>query len=183
MQPERTDEKLVEAARAGELEAFDLLMRRYERLVYKVASGFESGREDALDLTQNVFLKAFRALATFRADSSFKTWLLRIAHHEGLNARRTRLRKPTGDALPEGAAELGSPPDQEDRLLEADRRGVLSRALAALHGRYRMAIVLRYQNGLAIREIAAVLETTEPMTKNLLFRGVRQLRRALEESS
>jgi len=183
LRDERSDGELVAAARAGEPAAFDALMRRYERLVYRLAVGFAPAHEDALDLTQEVFLKAFRALDGFRAEASFKTWLLRIAHHEGLNARRTRSRKPPGEELPEGAAEPAQLADQEERMVAADRRGALARALGDLHDRYRTPIVLRYRHGLPIREIAEVLETTEAMTKNLLFRGVRQLRRALVEAS
>jgi RNA polymerase sigma factor (sigma-70 family) len=177
------DDELVAAARGGDGEAFDLLMRRYERLVYRVASGFAPGREGALDLVQATFLKAFRSLDRFRGEASFKTWLLRIAYHEGINeskrAGRVEAREAELDTAPE---EPAAPAEQEDRLLAGERRGALSRALGSLHHRYRTAVLLRYREGLAIRDISAALGCSETMTKNLLFRGVRQLRRALVEN-
>lgn len=185
---EPSDEELIERTRGGDRVAFEALIRRYDRLVYRVVADRGSGREDALDLTQTVFRKAWRALPGFRAESTFKTWLLRIAHHEALNRARTASRSPERFALAEidddsGRldAKLATPPEQESALLERERNGRLGRALAALHGRYRTAIVLRYRDGLAIREIADVLDVSETMTKNLLFRGVRQLRRAVAE--
>lgn len=189
---EPSDEELVERARGSDRAAFEALVARYDRLVFRVVAGAGSGlgREDALDLTQTVFLKAWRALAGFRAESSFKTWLLRIAHHEALNRARAARRRPEGPALDDLAtdagaldARLSTPAEQESALLERERSGRLARALGALHGRYRTAIVLRYRDGLAIREIADVLDVSETMTKNLLFRGVRQLRRAVAEGT
>jgi RNA polymerase sigma-70 factor (ECF subfamily) len=178
---EPSDDELVAAARRGENAAFDALMRRHERLVYQVVAGFGRGREDSLDLCQTVFLKAFRSLAAFRGESSFRTWLLRIAHHEGLNRERTHGRRPAGVELDEAEPALSAPAEQETTLLARERTGRLAHALAGLKGRYRTAIVLRYRDGLAIREIAEVLAVSENLTKNILFRGVRQLRRAVVE--
>lgn len=180
---ERSDDELIAVARQGEPEAFDHLMRRYERLVYRVVAGAVGEREDALDLTQAVFLKAFRSVDTFRGESSFKTWLLRIAYHEAANHQRSATRRGVAVELEAGAGELTAPPEQEEALLRREGRGRLEQALAALHCRYRTAILLRYQDGLAIRDIAAVLSVSETMTKNLLFRGVRQLRRAVAPGS
>ena len=177
------DDELVAAARAGDGEAFDLLMRRYERLVYRVASGFAPGREGALDLVQATFLKAFRSLDRFRGEASFKTWLLRIAYHEGINESKRSARHEARDVdLDAGAPEPAAPPDQEERMLAGERHGALARALGSLHHRYRTAVLLRYREGLSIRDIAAALDCSETMTKNLLFRGVRQLRRAVVEA-
>ncbi len=176
------DAELVERARSGDSEAFSALMLRHERLVYRVVRAFARNREDALDLTQATFLKAFRALGGFRRKASFKTWLLRIAHHEGLNWTRDR-RHQSGTDVEEVAPRLAQPAEQERTLLAEERLGRVRRALAGIHGRYRTAIVLRYLDQLPIREIAAVLGTSEAMTKNLLFRGVRRLRRAVEETS
>jgi RNA polymerase sigma-70 factor (ECF subfamily) len=180
---EPNDEELVERARDGDRDAFETLIRRYDRLVFRVVAGFGGDREDTLDLTQTVFLKAWSALGGFRQDASFKTWLLRIAHHEALNRIRTAGRRPLSTELDPESPAFASAPEQESDLLARERSGCLKRALAALHGRYRTAILLRYRDGLPIREIAGVLEVSETMTKNLLFRGVRQLRRALAEAS
>ena len=181
------DDELVDRARAGDREAFGVLVGRYDRLVYRIVAPAGAGREDSLDLTQTVFFKAWNALAGFRAESSFKTWLLRIAHHEASNRARSASRRGEETELdaesPVQAARLATQPEQERTLLERERKGSLARAVRALHGRYRTALLLRYRDGLAIREIADVLDVSETMTKNLLFRGVRHLRRALAESA
>jgi len=176
-----SDDELVAAAQRGEGQAFDELMRRYERLVYKVAHGFAPERQAALDLTQSVFLKAFRSLDRFRGAASFKTWLLRIAYHEGINESK-RLRRHAGEELDAEDRRFAAPAVQEEELLAGERRGVLARALASLHHRHRAAVVLRYREGLPIRDIAAVLDCSETMTKNLLHRGVQRLRRAVVEA-
>lgn len=184
---EPTDEELAAAVVAGDLAAFDALMRRYERLVFHLvaaAGGSRRGREDALDLTQTVFLKAYRGLSSFRGEASFKTWLLRIAHREGLNASRTLDRRGSRQDLDElDASEpvLARSPVQETDLVAAERLRTVRRAIGALGGRYRTAIRLRYLHQWPIKEIARVLDTSEGMTKNILFRGVRSLRRAVEE--
>lgn len=179
---EPSDEELVEQVRRGERAAFEQLLRRYDRLVFRVVAGFGRDREDALDLCQAVFLKAWRALPGFRGESSFKTWLMRIAHHEGLNRQRSTERRPELPELDPDAPELATGAVQETTLLAREQSRRLGRAVAALHGRYRTAIELRYREGLAIREIAQVLDVSETMTKNLLFRGVRQLRRTLAQA-
>jgi RNA polymerase sigma-70 factor (ECF subfamily) len=176
-----TDQELVAAARGGESEAFDALMRRYERLVYRVAHGFVCEREAALDLSQAIFLKVFRSLDGFRGESSFKTWLLRIAYHESINETKRAGRRES-EELDAEHPRLAAPPEQESVLLAAERRGVLARALGGLHHRYRAAVVLRYHEGLPIRDIAAMLDCSETMTKNLLHRGVRRLREAVVEA-
>ena len=180
---EKTDPELIAAALAGDTGAFDALMRRYEKLVYRVAHGFTHGREDALDLTQISFLKAFRSLDGYRSEAGFKTWLLRIVYHEGLNWNRTRSRRGSESDLAEAEAGLAVDPSQERELVERERRGTIGRALSRIHARYRAAILLRYVDEMPIREIATVLDCSETMTKNLLFRGVRQLRRAVESGA
>ena len=176
---ELDDATLSRAAAAGDDGAFDELMRRYERLIFTVAFRFCHDRDIALDLTQTVFLKAWRGLGEFRGDSSLKTWLLRIAYREASDARRRHAPLALAEPLEPGA-EPTQPAVQEDAVLRRERSGRLRRALDAIHHRYRQAIELRYAHQLSIREISAILETSETMTKNLLFRGLERLRRALE---
>ena len=180
---ERSDPELIEAALAGESRAFDALMQRYERLVFRLAWGFSRQREEALDLTQTIFLKAFRALPGYRSEAGFKTWLLRIAYHEGLNSQRARSRRGEETGFGESELELAIGPAQEGELEARERHGAVRRGLARIHARYRAVILLRYVDEMPIRDIAAVLDCSETLTKNLLFRGVRQLRRAVETGS
>lgn len=172
-----TDESLVEEALGGRLGAFDELMVRYQRMVFKVAHGFTRNRQDALDVTQQVFLKAYRSLASFRRDANFRTWIMRIAYNEGVSWVRANGRPLAGDdALREVAQPGGT---QEQLLLARERDALLEKELDKLNDRYRLAITLRYRQGLPIEEIAAVMQCSEGTTKSMLFRGVRALREAL----
>jgi len=175
---EKTDEVLIQNTLSGAIDSFDELMRRYERLVFKVAYSFGGSRENALDITQTVFLKAFNNLSTFRTDSGFKTWLLRITYNEGISwtrspKNRADIHKDVEDQV------LLSQANQESDLLDRERCQMIHVGLNSLNGRYRTAILLRYVHDLPIREIAGVLQCSENMTKNILFRGVRNLRRTL----
>jgi RNA polymerase sigma-70 factor (ECF subfamily) len=177
------DEVLIQETLSGNMSSFDQLMGRYERLVFKIAYSFGASRENALDITQTVFLKAFGHLSTFRTESSFKTWLLRIAYNEGINwTRSPRNRQDLHDDLDSAAGALSTDGGQESGMLLTERRRMLRRSLQSLNVRYRTALLLRYVHDMPIREIAGVLQCSEPMTKNILFRGVRNLKRALAQA-
>ena len=179
---DRTDEQLARAILAGDRAAFDVLMRRYERLIYKVVQGFCRNREDALDLTQTVFLKAYRGLAGFRSDASLKTWLLRIAHHEGIDWSRRAARGIT-EQVDAADASWGQPATQELALVASERQRQLAAGLNTLNRRARTAVVLRYLHRWSIREIAGLLDVSETRTKNILFRGVRSLKKAVAQGA
>lgn len=175
----RSDEELVVDALAGQLDAYDELMRRYERLVFRVAYGFGRNRDNALDITQQVFFKAYRSLSTFRQNANLKTWLMTIAYNEGIDWVRRNGRFEDHEAL---EMEIGTNGSQEQSLLAREREELLRQEIGKLNERYRMAIGLRYQEGLPIAEIAAALHCSEGVVKNMLFRGLRTLRQALSPS-
>jgi RNA polymerase sigma-70 factor (ECF subfamily) len=172
-----SDESIVEDVLGGRLDAFDELMKRYERIVFKVAWGFSRDRQDALDITQQVFLKAYKSLRAFRRDANLKTWLMRIAYNESVSWLRQSGRAVDRHELLED--EHAQPGTQEQQLLAREQEAMVERELGKLNDRYRLAINLRYRQGLPIEEIAAVLQCSEGTTKSMLFRGVRALRQAL----
>jgi RNA polymerase sigma-70 factor (ECF subfamily) len=178
-----TDQELIEQTLEGRLEAYDQLMSRYQALIYKTAYGFGKSRENALDLSQSIFLKAYRKLGAFGGRSQFKTWLLRLAYNEGVNWLRANRRHREGHELLESAHlsldKVSTAPEQEKNHLRTERQRLLLRGLERLNKRYRKALVLRYFHGLSVREVAGVLECTEGTAKNVLFRGVRSLRKEL----
>lgn len=81
----QSDSELINKTLSNDLFAFDQLMKRYERLVYKVCYGFGKSKENALDITQNVFLKVYQKLSSFKGNSTFKSWLIKISYNEGVN--------------------------------------------------------------------------------------------------
>lgn len=175
MTVEPTDADLIEAIQAGRKDAFDALMKRYERFVYKLAYGFGRSHENALDLSQTVFLKVYRKLDLYRGDSSFKTWLAKVVYNEGVTWQRSNRRHVEGRQEMEHAAP-SRPAPQDDDLLRTQRRTLVLQGLAGLNRRYRAAIELRYFHGMGLSEIADVLGCSEGVAKNALFRGVRTLR-------
>lgn len=176
---ETVDEILIEKTLDGSLECYDVLMQRYERDVFAVARGYGRSVDDALDICQNVFLKAYRKLHTFQGRSSFRTWLVTIAKREGINWTRTRSRKQPSRVVDVETANLRSGEDQETELIEEERRRLVIDNLQALNERSRQAVILRYFLGLSTRDVAEALECSEGVVRNMLFRSVRKLRAAV----
>ena len=176
----RSDKSLIEAALARDLGAFDELMQRYERLVYKVALNFVHDSESAFDISQSVFLKAFQGLDRFRHEANVKTWILRITYNESIDwLRKHRSQGGVHASIEDAPEPLAVAPDQERDVFGQEDRARIARAVATLNERHRLAVSLRYFQGLGIPEIAHVLGCSEGVTKNMLFRSVRSLRETL----
>jgi RNA polymerase sigma-70 factor (ECF subfamily) len=174
--PDRT---IVSQAAAGSREAFDELVRRYRRPVYNLVRALTAGDADAEDLVQDVFVRAFRAIVTFRGDSAFKSWLYRIAInvvHTHLQRRRTR------DAFGgvRGQDALGDVPDGDNLEEAVLRRQAIDRALASLPEHLRVLVVLRDVHGLKYDEIAKIVKSPRGTVESRLFRARQQLRPLLE---
>ena len=180
---DRTDHDLVTATLSGDLAAFDLLMQRYERLVYALVVGFATNSEEALDLTQEIFLKAYRKLAAFDGRGTVKAWLARIAINEGINSAKSASRRQARHEAWHIVREGHQPAAQDREVLTAERKQQVARALHELAPRHRLAIELRYLQEMSIREVAAVLECSEGVARNILFRGLRKLRQQVAEAS
>ncbi|MBI4524240.1 MAG: sigma-70 family RNA polymerase sigma factor [Deltaproteobacteria bacterium] len=181
------DEKLVALARSGQRGAFELLMERYKQKAYRIAFDFTRDREEAKDLSQEAFLRAYIHLKDFDQRASFYTWFYRILVNLCLDHRRRGKRiswqslEDKNDKVP-GAGEVPdntSSPDEEAIAEELSRK-VLS-ALAALPPRQRTAFILKNHQGLAIHEIAKVMQTAEGTVKAHLHRAVVTLRQSLAE--
>lgn len=179
MRETKDDVELLDEARAGRLGSFDDFMKRHERMVFCIAYGYTKNRESALDLCQSVFLKSFRGLATYRGEASPRTWLSRIASHESIDWLRRQRHEQPFDELPEAHARAVSAPTQEKEIEAKQRATLVQEAMAELNERYRLAVSLRYEQGLGIEEISSILGCSQGVTKNILFRSVRSLRQSL----
>ena len=179
-----TDEVLVTAAQAGDAEAIDTLIRRHQTRIFNFALALTANSADAEDLAQETFVRAFRGLRRFRGESSFRNWLYRIA----ANAARTRLGRQARqaavwEARVEAGDHAGRPPAAAAAGIEKAvmYRQALDRALAALPGELRAAVVLRDAEGLEYREIAAALGIPIGTVMSRIFRARRLLRPMLAE--
>jgi RNA polymerase sigma-70 factor (ECF subfamily) len=177
---EFSDQELANEVRSGSGVAFERLMRRYERLVFKVAFGFTGDGESAMDVTQNTFLKVHERLGSWRGEGDLRNWIARIAANEAMNWTRARRRRPTSEF--DEDVFLQPDPPQERAFRHREQRETLHRSLSSLNPRQRLAVVLRYFQGMTTREISSVLECSEGTARNILFRSLRKLRTVLAES-
>lgn len=181
---ELSDLEVVERVRAGETGLFEVLMRRYNRRLFRVAWSILLDGDEAEDVVQDAYVRAFQHLDQFEGRARFATWLTRIAAYEASARRRKRHRLVALDGL-EGAererlmAGTGEPAGAEDRALARGAREILRRAVARMPSAEREVFVLREVEGLSNRETAAALGLTRTAAKVRLFRGKRRLRREL----
>lgn len=170
----RRDAELVARYLAGDRRAFDDLVRHYQRPIYHLAYRYLRSEADAKDLTQRTFLKVYGALPRFRAESSFRTWIYRIAINLCLNELRDRRR---GEASSPEAIEQAPAPAPEIESLDAEARGAwLRRAIASLPPKQRMVLELRIYDELPFREVAELVGSTENAAKVNFHHAVKRLR-------
>jgi len=178
---EFTDAELIAEIHAGSVVAFERLLRRYERLVYKVALGFTGDSQSALDVSQNVFLRIHAKLPSYRGEGELRSWVLRLAMNESMNWNRAQKRHRAEGLAEEIPAGRSAP--QEVGLGRRETRSLLRRSLDTLSARHRLAVVLRYFEDLSVHEIAVVLGCSEGVAKNVLFRSLRKMRTHLSAST
>ena len=180
------DEKHILArARRGDLAAFEELVRRNEKRVYAVALRSSGSPEDAADITQEVFLRAWRSIEDFRGDSGFSTWLFRITANLCVDFARHRQAQPqTQPLVGEDDAERPIPdtaPTPEEHLENSELGRELAAALDEISEEHRRIVLLRDVSGLSYTEIAEVLEISEGTVKSRLSRARIALRTILQK--
>ena len=186
-----SENELIRRAQGGDLDAFCRLAREHERRVYALALHYCRHAEDAEDLSQEVWLKAFRSLRGFRFESSFQTWLRRIMVNAFLNHRRaqtvtrdevrTTVRLDSLEELMEeqtlarGLADEGAEDGYQRKILA----GRVMRALGELTEQQRLVFLLKHREGMTVQEVAEALGCSAGTVKKSLFRSVEKLRAAL----
>ena len=176
--PTRDDERAaLEACRRGEREAFDLLVERHQRDVYRLCYRYLGNHEDANDMAQEAFLKAYRGLGSFRGDSAFSTWLYRIAVNACLNFRAAR--KPA-EELPETLPDRRAP--ASERLLEEEKHKRVRAAVSRLPEKQRATLILKVYHDLTHEEVAKILGSTVGTVKANLFHALGNLRKLVAET-
>ncbi|MEO8091623.1 MAG: sigma-70 family RNA polymerase sigma factor [bacterium] len=173
---------LVERAQEGDRAAFEELARRHADRLYAVVLRFVADPEQAQEVTQEAFLRAWRGIGRFQARSRFFTWLYRIGINE---AKRHAARRPPVEVVSLDDEPIPEAPDwseaPETRADQAELRGVLERAIRGLPIEYRAPIVLRDVEGLSTREAAEVMDLGEAAFKSRLHRARLAVRRTLDE--
>ncbi len=184
---EASDLAVVARVKAGDHDAFRHLVERHSRSVFRLAYRLTGHEQDAEDVVQETFLRAFREIRRFEARSSFATWLYRITVNCSHDLLRQRPRAGTRPSLDDPdlrvAAELADSSAAADPLRELTSRRIDERvraAMADLSGQERSAFVMRHYEGLSIEEIGGVLNLKASAAKHSIFRAVQKLRRSLE---
>ena len=191
--PLSDEDALIEKAREGSTAAFDELVRRYDKPVLRLALGIVRSEEDAHDIYQETFLRAWKGIRGFRHECSFGTWIFRIATNLCMDHARRR-----GPMREEPLEDLGTAGGWRGERVEAGRlvdrsvegnpvkaveaeelRRMIGTALAALPPRERLVFGLRHGEGLRLGAIALILETSEETARNCLYRAHQRLRTAL----
>ena len=183
------DAALIRAAQQGEHEAFEQLVRLYDQSVLRLALNILRSEEDARDAYQEAFLKAYRNLGSFRFECSFHTWLYRIVTNiclDQLRKRNVRKEEPAVIDTQDGSRDLldtvhdpRAEADPERDLMRRELGNRIQRALDRLGPRERMVFELKHYQGLRLRVIGEMLETSEETAKNCLYRATQKLRAAL----
>ncbi|HET9698749.1 MAG TPA: sigma-70 family RNA polymerase sigma factor [Terriglobales bacterium] len=181
--------QLVNAAKAGDIGAFEDLVRRYDRNVFRIAQHITQNREDAEDVVQDAFLKAYQNLEQFQGQSKFYTWLVRIAVNEALMKLRKRRPerfvsldedvKTEEDSMPREIADWS--PNPEQQYNQAELKEILGKTIQGLPAGFRTVFVLRDVEGLSTEETAEALDLSIPAVKSRLLRARLQLRERLNK--
>jgi RNA polymerase sigma-70 factor (ECF subfamily) len=177
------DQELVAQAAAGSREAFDDLVRRHQVSIVSLARALTNGSADAEDLAQEVFIRVWRSLRGFRGESTFRTWLHRVAvnvihSHHGRVSRLRRMFQPAPAEPADDPIERAA--DRADIESEVVMRDAIDKALASLPEEMRVAVTLRDVQGLDYREIATVLDVPIGTVESRIFRGRQRLKPLLE---
>jgi RNA polymerase sigma-70 factor (ECF subfamily) len=172
------DRTLIEAFRAGSREAFDVIVVRHRRQVYQLCYRFVNNHEDASDLAQDVFVRAFKGLAKFKGDASLGTWLYRVTVNAGLN--RVALKRPETAPLDAAAEVDGKSRSPLDDVLREERAETVRRAIAQLPPKQRATLMLRVYQDCSHEEIATALGSTVGAVKTNFFHALGNLRRMLK---
>jgi RNA polymerase sigma-70 factor (ECF subfamily) len=169
----RLEKELVARARKGDDAAFENLVRMHQRQLYGYLYRLSGDMDDAMEITQNAFVKAYQSMGRFRGDSSFKTWLFRIASNTWKNTIRDRSRRKTVqlDTVP-----LSSPHDPLNDAVESQERAMFAAAVKKLPPRQKQALVLRAQEGCSFDEVARIMNCSTGAAKASYHHAVGKLK-------
>lgn len=175
----QSDEKLISKALDGNRSAWLKLVKRYEKLVFNYALRMVSNRDDAMDLMQDTFLAVFRNLNTFRGDSAFKSWLLKIAHYRCIEFYRKRKHTVDLDSVPEAFNEAGENCPELSVVAQQQGSEVIS-AMSLLPVNQRAVIEMKFFQFLTFEDIAKQLGISTNTVKSRLYAGLGKMKQVLE---
>jgi RNA polymerase sigma-70 factor (ECF subfamily) len=187
-----TDQEIIGQILQGDRNRYKLLVERYQSIVFRTCMGFLHNKEDADDLTQDIFIQTYQTLPAYKGEASFSTWIYRITVNASLNKLRKSSKNPFLQRLEnvfgsEKGKEYNFPvsdaENPETLIIQAERNEWVEKALNSLPEKQRTAIVLSKYDDLSQREIAVIMETTEGAVEALIQRAKANLREKLSALS
>ena len=174
-----TDTELITKVKANDFGAFNVLVQKYERLVFSMLLKLITSEEDVKDLAQEVFLQVFKKIKTYRAESSLATWIGRIAYNFALNHLKKNKIQSTENAesIIENTFTEHSP---EEAIIKAEQSIFIQEQIKLLPEKYKIVITLYHSNEMSYKEIATITKTSEASVKTNLFRGRKLLKNRLK---
>ena len=169
---DQNEARLVKRAKQGDMHAFEELIIQHEKIVYNVALRMMNHSEDAKDISQEVFLKAYRNIGNFDERSQFSTWIYRITANTCIDEMRKRKGRQSFSLEEELESEEGS-------MLREEQKSEILQALESLSPEHKVAVILRDIKGLSYEEIAEILELTLGTVKSRISRGRNQLKQEI----
>ena len=172
------DQRLVERVQGGDKRAFDVLVLKYQHKIVKLVMRYVRDQSEALDITQEAFVKAYRAIPRFRGDSAFYTWLYRIAVNTAKNHLVAQGRRPPGSDVEvedaehyEAGGALREGENPENHLFSQELGEVVNRAISELPDDLRTAVTLREFDGLSYEDIAEIMDCPVGTVRSRIFRA------------
>lgn len=182
-----TDQQLVERVKRGDKRAFDLLVLKYQHKIVGLVSRYVRDQDEVVDVTQEAFIKAYRALPRFRGDSAFYTWLYRIAINTAKNYLVSRSRRPPvtdidvdESEFQDNSAVLKDIENPENSLATSQLEAVVFKAIEDLPEELKVAVTLREFEGLSYEEIAEVMECPVGTVRSRIFRAREAIEKKIE---
>jgi RNA polymerase sigma-70 factor, ECF subfamily len=179
-----SDEEIVERVLGGDTAMFEILMRRYNQRIYRMARSVLKDDDEAEDVMQDAYFRAYEHLGQFEGRAAFSTWLTRIALYEALARKKRRGRYDELDAIEESKGDStmilkSGKPDPEQNVAQSELRGLLENAIEGLPEDFRTVVMLREVEEMNVAETAATLGVSESLVKTRLHRAHAMLRRDL----
>ncbi|MGQ9783451.1 MAG: sigma-70 family RNA polymerase sigma factor [Armatimonadota bacterium] len=186
---EKTDQAVVQQVLEGETDAFSELVQRYQDRIYSVALNYVSNPEDAMDIAQETFVKAYSNLNKFDSASAFYTWLYRIAVNTAIDFLRKRKVRPADSLDDEKFTEIGFEPESRDRTIDPEEMAaqreqarILRKAISGLSNKLRTVLILHDVEGLSQEEVAQILRIPVGTVKSRVSRARAELRKVLRKA-
>lgn len=176
--PAADERALIDRCQKGDHGAFRVLVQAHMRQVYDLAFSFVQSHDDADDVAQEAFVKAYRSISSFRGDAGFGTWLYRIVTNLALDRIRQRQRMAQR-RVPLSDPAVAKIPSSPDTAMNADLQGHIERALHTLPTLQRAVVILRHMDGLSTKQVSGILNCSEGTVKTHLHRGLRRMQKLL----